>query len=317
MIKGRKGVELPVEFLVRVLFMIFLVIVVFTIGKEAGKYVFASLFGTDLEKNFNEFVDELNKPFAADVPSRQAFITLDSNTAIIGFSTAAESFRCFGCGSSDITSYFDKPNNNECNGKSCVCLCPKSLQIGQSAPYKMQCDKIKCRSLNKDLAEVVELKNYIEKLEKENNVEYSFLKNAKWTGGFLFEIHFRTTFVSNGLPRPLGRRFSVYVNKGGTEGNFFLTVCPGPDCKYALKEEQKIEVPPEICQIMYGCFESQGIPKVLPENYCKLVAKRPITRMHNTADCEKVKICVQQNPKVKTQGKCSLVGGFYELSFLP
>lgn len=315
MIKGKKGVTLPVEFLVRILFMIFLVLVVFTIGKEAGKYIFAGFFGTDLEKNFNEFVDEMNKPFEANVPSRQAFINLDSNTAIIGFSTTADGFRCIGCGSSDITSYFEKPNNNECNSKSCVCLCPKSLQIGQLTPYKMQCDKIKCRSLNKDLAEMVELKDYIEKVEKENSVEYSFLRNAKWSGGFLFERHFRATFVSNGLPQPLSNRFSVYVNKG--EGNL-LIICPGPDCKYSLKIEQKMGVPPEICNIMDDCFTSLGMQtqKAPPYNYCK-PGIRPVTRTHSKEACEKIMGCVQQNPKIKTQGKCSLMGGFYELSFLP
>lgn len=320
MIKRRKGVALPVEFFVRVLLMIFLVIVVFNIGKEAGKYIFSGFFGTDLEKNFMEFADELNKPFTADVPSRQAFITLDSNTAIVGFSTSADSFRCFGCGSesSDITSFFDKPNANECSGKSCVCLCPKPLQIDKGKkPYEMKCDKIKCIPINKDIAETVELKNYIDKIEKETQAEYRYLKNAKWTGGFLFERHSRGDFVSNGLPQPQGRRFSVYVNKEGTGDKFFLSICPGIDCKYTIKEEQKIEVPPEICQIMYSCFQLQRIPTVLPESYCNLAAKRPVTRMHSQEDCEKVKSCVQQNPKIKTQGRCQSSGSFYELSFLP
>ncbi|MBI2541388.1 hypothetical protein HYV80_01640 [Candidatus Woesearchaeota archaeon] len=321
MIKSRKGVALPVEFLVRVLFMIFLVIVVFNVGKEAGKYIFAGFFGTDLEKNFEEFADELNKPFTANAPSRQAFITLDSNTAIIGFSTSADSFRCFGCGSEspDITSFFDKPNSNECSGKSCVCLCPKPLQINTGTkPYEMKCDKIKCIAINKDIAETVELKNYIDKIEKETQVEYRYLKNAKWTGGFLFERHSRGDFVSNGIPQPQGRKFSVYVNKEGTGDNFFLSVCPGPDCKYTLKEEQKIDVPPEICRIIKECA-GYRIPTGT-ENYCSLATKPPRPAaliVGNEEDCEKVKSCVQQNPKIKTQGKCQPLGTFYELSFLP
>ena len=313
MIKGKKGVSLPVEFLVRVLIMIFLVIVVFNIGKTVGKSLFSGFFGNDLEKNFDEFANELNKPFTVDVPSRQAFITLDTNTAIIGFSTS-KSFECLSCGSGSLgtTSVFEKPNIEECNGKSCVCLCPKALQMTGSNPYKMKCDKIKCKSLNKGLAESIELKNYIEKAEREQQRDYSFLKNAKWNGGFLFERHSRGTFTSNGLPQPLGRRFTVYINKAGTEDKFYLAVCPGPECKYSF-EKPKEETIPEICNIVNECFDSLKIRKAI-DNFC-VPGQREAERAISKEDCEKVRECVQANPKIQKQGNCKPVAAFYELSF--
>lgn len=306
MIKGKKGVSLPVEFLVRVLIMIFLVIVVFNVGKTVGKSLFSGFFGNDLEKNFDEFVDELNKPFSIDVPSRQAFITLDTNTAIVGFSSSSNNFKCFNCGSGNsrapLTSEFEKPAINECRGKSCVCLCPKGLQITDSNPYKMKCDKMKCRTINKELAESVELKNYIEKIEREQQTDFSFLKNAKWTGGFLFERHSRNTFTSNGLPQPPGRRFTVYVNKDGTEDKFYITLCPGPDCKYSFEQPQKSGVPEEICQLINKCIEKENAVRTTIGYKC--FPNYPKKTLRSNEDCEKVLACVRTDIKSQTLGKC-------------
>ena len=177
----------------------------------------------------------------------------------------------------------------------------------------MKCDKIKCRTLNKELAESVELKNYIEKIEREQGNEYSFLKNAKWNGGFLFERHSRRTFTSSGLPQPLGRRFTVYINKEGTESNFYLAVCPGPDCKYSF-EKPKAESVPETCNIIDGCFDSQKVIKAPPYDFCK-PGIREAARAHSKEDCEKIRECTQSNPKIKAQAKCEPSGPFYQISF--
>lgn len=318
MIKNRKGVTIPVEGLVRIIIMISLVIIVFSIGKEIGKYVLKYFFGTDLEGNFNNFADDLNKLSAMESQSRQVFITLDQNTAIIGFSRHSDAFRCFACGSgtnTDITSFFNKPDAQECKDKPCVCLCPTPLQIDLSkSPYEMKCDKIKCKSLNENLAETINLKQYIQELGKEWQQQFSFLSNAKWTGGFLFERQSRGDFISNGLPQKPGSRFTVYVNKERVENNNYIIVCPGAECESSFKQQQGI--PSNICQIMYSCFDSEKVNRIpkFPDSYCRY--DRPRTRQLDKADCEKVKSCLIG--KAALTAKCEPIDpdpdSMYELS---
>ncbi len=324
---NKKGVALPVEFLLRLLIVIFLVIVIFNIGKDVGRYVFQNFFGTGLDEHFNEFVNELNKIGIINVPSRHVFMVLDQNTAIIGFSTSSERFSCFACGSgtgTDITSFFYKPDNQECKGKSCVCLCSNGLQMSDSSPYQMKCDKMRCASLNKDLAESVELKGYIEKLEKEQQVSYRDLKNAKWTGGFLFERNSKANFIPNGLPQPSSSRFTVYVTKESTEDNAYLGVCPDVECKYTFKTTPKDttqakELPPDICIIMSDCFKKEhtGYQKDIdrvPNDRCSPY-QSPEIRQYTKEDCEKVQQCVISKG-ITNPSKCIDKGSFFVLSFV-
>ena len=59
-------------------------------------------------------------------------------TAVIGFSKNAKEFRCYGCQQiygaafSEKLLYdsIDKPSNNECNGKSCICACLSGFALG-------------------------------------------------------------------------------------------------------------------------------------------------------------------------------------------
>lgn len=300
------GVETFLRFAVAIVALIFF----FNIGKPVAE----AFFGSNLEQPFNELAKQINN---INVPSKQVQITLEPNTAVIGFSLNANSFKCIGCGSgsaTDVTSYFTKPHAKECESKACICLCKKSFKIDKSkSPYEMKCDRMQCISLNKNLVNAIELKQYVEELEKREPGEYSFLKNAKWVGGFLFERHSRGDFVSNALVQGQGNKFVAYVKKENINNVEYLAICPSPQCTTSVQEEKNI--PPNICQIMYQCIDDNKLRRVPPDEfrnvYCTYT--RPATRQRSLDDCEKVRKCTRE--KTNTPSSCVQAGLFYELTF--
>jgi len=58
----------------------------------------------------------------------------------------------------------------------------------------------------------------------------------------------------------------------------------------------------QMCQVMYECFETEGVRRVPPEAYCS--QNRPATRMLSEEDCKKVKSC--SDPRINLPSKCSL-----------
>lgn len=326
MIKDRKS--LAVENLVRTLFTVIALVAVAFIIKPYAAEAFNSLFEGNLEQTFNSLVQEINN---LNVKSKLVFINLDPNTAIVGFSSNAKEFRCFGCGSDtkDMTSYFVKPDDDACKNSACACLCPKGLVLHDlrgNPPFEMKCDKPICKPLKKDLFDVIEHK---ENKEQQGQTGYSKLKNTKWTGGFLYDRNSRGDFISNGLPQMQSGRFTVVVTQDNTEKGTYIAVCPNNECTYSLQTQttagQGVELPSNICQIMYDCFkkENTGYQKniqIFPddfgqlENYCKY--NRPITRQYTKEDCEKVQACVKSKG-ISSQSKCEDKGGFFQLSFLP
>lgn len=323
--KNTKG--LAVEHLARTIIMISLVIVVLFIIKDPAEAALKSLFSSNLESSLKEFVGEIDN---LQVRSKQIFLPLDKNTAIIGFSSKTKEFRCFGCGldTKDVTSYINKPDSEQCKDRACICLC-YSLKLPDTRgkySYEMKCERMSCEVLKKDLFDVIEHKNYLEKLEKQGQTDYSKLKNARWEGGFLFEKHSRGDFVSNGLPQKQEPKFTVVVIQENTVDDVYVAVCPGEECTYSFKfQSTQIQLPSNICQIMYDCYNKennnylQDVRRVTyisgPENFCRY--NRPATRQYTKEDCEKIQACTNSKLQTSIPSKCTDKGDFYELTFLP
>lgn len=314
---------MAVEHLVRTLLAIALVIIAISIVKKPAEAAFKSVFGGNLEDSFKEFVAEANN-FQAK--SKQVFVKLEKNTAIIGFSSTAKEFKCFGCGieTTDITSSIAKPENEQCKNKPCVCLCKSGLKFNKrsNSQYEMRCDRLSCETLKKDLFEIIGHEKYIEELQRREQIDYSALKNAKWEGGFLFERHSREDFISNGLPQKQGAIFTVFITQESTNQGIYVAVCPSEECSYSLKLEQKTQnLPADICQIMYACFkkENTGYQKDIPPLFGgpKCRYNWPVTGQRNKEDCEKVQACANSKLAGPIPSKCEDYGGYYQLTFLP
>lgn len=327
MIKNKKGISFGIDAFSRLIIMIVAFWFVFEFG---GKVWAAAFGGSNIQEEFNKFVAQVNE---LNVRSRQAFVVLDKNTAIVGFSKNADSFKCLSCGSlrTEITSYFKKPDNKECKeqneNKACICLCKKSIIIDKSTqPYGMKCDEPLCKTLKKDLIDSVELKDYIEELEK-NGQSYPFLKNSRWSGGFLYEKQSGIDFILNGLPKQQGNRFTVFIQQDVIDGKEYVAVCPHTKCIDSFKPSEQINIPPSICQVMYQCIDSLKIPRVPPDNmpdaygnknkYCVPIVEsnRLATRYFTEEECRKSNECV--NRVLNIVGECIFneEDGVYVLSY--
>lgn len=217
--KNRKG--LIIEALLRLIIAVALLVVIFNIGKLVAGAMFG---GSALQNSFGKFVEEVDN---IDVSMKQAIIYLEPDTAIIGFSSGADAFRCIGCtsrNSEETTSYFKKPENEQCSGKNCICLCQKSLQIESSKyPLRIGCEKLLCNTLNSNLAAMVKI---------DANKESS----GKWAGGFFFLRKDLGSYILNSEPNGLpqkGNKFTVFVRKENINGTAYAAVCPLAGCALA------------------------------------------------------------------------------------
>ncbi len=309
MLKGRKGIMVYALML-----MIITVVLLFSFFKLGARVAEAIGFGTSkLEPEFDRLAKELN---SLNAKSRQEFMFLEPNTAIIGFSRDADSFKCISCGSeSYIISYFNKPKVKECGDsndkKSCICLCKTQLQVAKSG--EMKCDDIVCKTLKKDLINSVELKDYILEFEKNTRDNYDFLKKAKWEGGFLYE---RKDYFTNGLPWYQGNKFTVFLQQDNIDGNDYVAVCPDSGCIDKFKPVSQPKIPPNICEVMYQCIDSQKIKRVPPDEqgnvYCDYGNNIIATKYITQKNCEDAKNCVDS--KLNLIGECKKLD-FYELSY--
>src|SRR3989338_4299878 len=89
MIKGKKS--LMVETLSRIIIMVFLVFVAFYIGKK----IVGAFSGSDAPKYLEIFAEEMNSLEAG--VSKQSFLVMESEMAVVGFSKKSAEFRCYGC----------------------------------------------------------------------------------------------------------------------------------------------------------------------------------------------------------------------------
>lgn len=309
----RKKATILFEAFARILLMVIAIWAVFNIGKMIARA--AGVGASDIEEEFNRFVREINELKVGD--AAQVFVTLDPNTAIIGFSKDAKSYKCFNCGTQkkDISTFLKKPDNEQCNNKACICLCRSPLIIDKTVlitPYEMRCEKIKCQTLNEneDLAGTTELRKHFEELDRREPQKYTALMDARWESGFLLERHSRNDFVSNGLPSPQLRRLTIFIQKEQRGNTIFTTVCPGFECESQTKSTTETIFPGGGCGILREC--SKGIRLFVDD--CNDQAGRIRLRYIEQQNCEKVKSCVVE----KTQylgWKCTDDGFAFTLSY--
>ena len=181
MLKHKKS--LIVETLIRV---IAIVAVIFLVILPAGNKIKAAII--DPEKKYNEafenFAGQLNE---MRLDQETFSVLLQEKSAIIGFSKNADRWECYNCyvGISNPrpTKIVYKPNDKECIGKACVCICSEFelLKDQEVEGLKTKADigqckgKLMCNSLNYDIVDKTIIKLY----SASSGTEY-------WNNGFLF-----------------------------------------------------------------------------------------------------------------------------------
>lgn len=314
MIKKKRALVL--DALARIVVMVIAVLLVFNIGKKIAES--AGIGVSDIQEQFNKFVDEVNNLEVGDV--NHVFVNLDMNTAIVGFSKNTDAYRCYSCGTprDGLSTVFKKPNNEQCKNKACICLCRGLLTIDKTLgqPYTMQCDSMVCKTLKQDLAGYTELARYFENLEKIEPQKYDKLKQSKWEGGFFLERHSRNDFVSNALPSPQLRRFTVFLDKEQRGEAIFTTVCPGFDCPSKYLPDKQSGVPSDFCIEIKRCITTDmNMPRQLGNNQLlfELECKQNKASFYEENDCNTVKTCISSS--LNTIGACNKAGVYYALTF--
>ena len=319
MIKRKKAIVF--EAFARILLMIIAIWVVFNVGKLIAQA--AGIGRSNIGEEFDRLVNQINELKAGDV--NHIFVTLDSNTAMVGFSKSSTRYECYNCGTekNGLTSFFKKPDKAECNGKACICLCNNWLSKDtpeysiSNIPYELKCDGMKCLELKEgqDLAGVTELKLYFEEISKTEPQKYDKLMSARWEGGFMLERHSRGDFVTNALPSSNLRRFTVFIDKEQRGDIIFTTVCPGFDCSSKYKSEN-IGVS-DICSLISKCVRpGMNLPKIVTTGEPMLSSECP--RQYKASfyyenDCNEVKNCVSKD--TNSNINCNKAGIYYILTF--
>ena len=217
----KKG--LIVEALMRVIIAVVLVVIAFNIGKKVAEAAFG---GSNLQEPFNKFVQEINKVEG----SKEAFIILETNTAIIGFSKDKD-YQCYGCGAcpkEKLETQFKHHPNAECKDSACVCLCLKGLPKikGEQQVLDISCENLQCKKLNSDIYPKIELGDLVYKKYGSN-----FNRLSSWQGGFLYARDVGEVSASiSGLPKNSERKMTVFLEKKNVGGNTYVAVCPVAPC---------------------------------------------------------------------------------------
>ena len=150
--------------------------------------------------SFQDFVNGIN---AMDKRNKISIdIKLEKNSAVVGFSSANEDWKCWNCHdtSSQPTRVFvNSPTKVECVNNACICLC-SGIKFEGSTNKLATCDHLDCETLNKEIASKTEV------LE------------TFWENGFLFGNHLKN---GNGLDEFKGNKLELFVDK---EDNT-ITVC--------------------------------------------------------------------------------------------
>lgn len=227
MIKDKKGLAL--EALLRITIAVVLAyIAIFHIGKPAAEAAFGS---NDASQSFDRFVNEINS--LQEGPGKQSLVDIDEGTALIGFTKNGKEFRCYVCDqvyafSSNIPFYsIQKPANEQCNGKACVCLCLKGLSksqyVGQES--KINCQQFSCKSLNNDLYNKISLESAL----KKKGIQIATY--PYWENGFFFVRRKNTDTPLNGMIPPNDdRKISLFIEKKSIGTESYVAACPSLPC---------------------------------------------------------------------------------------
>lgn len=221
MIEHKKGII--VEVLMRVIVAAVVLWAVFNIGKDVAEAFFG---GNAATQSFENFVDEINN---MDLQSKQTIIYLDPGTAIIGFGRNKQEFRCYGCDqekySESLVHYsVKKPSNEQCNDKSCVCICmnglSKSLYSGDESV--ISCKLFSCKTLKNDIPMKISLEKALRDKGMSRGV-YPY-----WDNGFFFV---RVKDMENGMiQKDDAGKVTLFIEKKQISNDIFAAACPSLPC---------------------------------------------------------------------------------------
>lgn len=230
MIKSRKA--MIIEALMRIIIAIVLVVIVFKIGKNVAEAFFG---GSDALKSFDDFANEINS--IRDDEGKQVLLSLDKGTAVMGFSKNSKEFRCYGCEQAYGSAFsqkllfysIQKPDNEQCNGKPCMCICLKNLKKGNYVEdeSKVSCESFSCRAIKKNIYNRISLENAL----KKKGIGTSDYKYPYWENGFFFVRRKNSETPLNGMIPPNdARKITLFIetNKIGQEA--YVAACPELPC---------------------------------------------------------------------------------------
>src|SRR3989338_1854243 len=177
----KKG--MAIEALMRIIISVILLFIAIRVGQK----VISIFAGSDAPKSLETFTEELND--LKNDESKAAFVILDPDMAVIGFSKRATEFSCYGClndkeySGKPIYYSMKKPAYSECSDKACACVCLSdfsALPISQGEARELYCRKFYCRTIDMDVAPKISLQGPLQK-KGIDLATYPY-----WENGFMF-----------------------------------------------------------------------------------------------------------------------------------
>src|SRR3989338_1727707 len=219
--KNKKAII--VEALMRIIIMIILIVLVVNIIYKVGRQI--GIFGGGVgQESFENLVNEIN--LLSEAESKQAILYMDEGTAVIGFSKNTKEFRCYGCPqaflSNAILYSIQKPSNNDCQDKPCICLCLYGLISSplSGSESKINCERFSCRTLKQDIVPKISLEGAL----KKRNVQLA--SYPYWENGFLFVRIKDPETPSNGMPPNSIGRTTLFIEKKKINQENYVGACP-------------------------------------------------------------------------------------------
>lgn len=240
MISNKRAAAEMVEILMRIGIALVLLFAAFKFGKSAASIIFDKSEATE---SFNKLADDINSlklGTGEDFVIKPTFISLDRGTAFIGFSKNTREFRCYGCinpkafqREGEFYYSINKPSNEECNNKPCVCFCKKDfVRVSQSLEnalsrneVKISCGTFICRKLNEDIVNRISLEDSLRK-RGQTLISYPY-----WENGFFFvRIKDDKTPLDGMVPPNEVRKLRIGIEKKKVNGQVYVTACPDLPC---------------------------------------------------------------------------------------
>ena len=246
MISNKRGAGTEtIEILLRVIVALVLLYYAFKFGKSAADIFLGKSEAIDslnqLAKDMNALQLDGNRNFI----SKETFIYLDKGSAIVGFSKNAKEFRCYSCEESNseyqpdmiltniiFYSYsIDKPFNQECNDKPCICFCKKDFIKGEldGDQIKITCGSFVCSSLDTDIYIRIPLQEAL----KSNGINLAL--PPYWENGFFFNrAKLPKTYpntMSNGMMFPnYESKLKIGIEKKKINNQIYVAACMKLPC---------------------------------------------------------------------------------------
>jgi hypothetical protein len=149
---------------------------------------------------------------------------------VFGFSKTGN-FECYGCGNLEkgkLSSFFTRPQNEECKDSACICLCtspsvPSDPTKSSTEPQEIKCKKATCRKTNYEISSGYEVKRFFKSISASDT--------ASWKNGFVYarDIGDNTVPIT-GMPRNKERTFSLFLERETANGINYIGVCPVKPC---------------------------------------------------------------------------------------